>query len=246
MLNSKLLALYKCKALLHISMIPKFWIKSTTFSKGLWHVWRKSRKKQCFTSEWIRQGYGQGTPRSRTPVSMASMKTQVLHELAKVLEKTLAVSRVQVTLSCTQWHGNSHWHLGYLRSSTALIFNTLIYWSSESRFALSEIRCCKKKKKYLTVCMDNELQRAKYTFMDGCQGKGARYFKTFPERRWNLKKKKRLVQLTLKWARNSKMAISPFIQNGEASNRQVTDFGVVEEGTSRWQSDGNLPFQGIP
>lgn len=30
--------------------------------------------------------------------------------------------------------------------------------------------------------MSNELRRAKYTFMDGCQEKGVRYFKTFPKR----------------------------------------------------------------
>lgn len=36
--------------------------------------------------------------------------------------------------------------------------------------------------------MGNELQRAKYTFMDGCLGKGVRYFKTFPERRGHFKK----------------------------------------------------------
>lgn len=44
--------------------------------------------------------------------------------------------------------------------------------------------------------MGNELQRAKYTFMEGCRGKGVRYFNTFPERRW--KKKKKAVYLTLK------------------------------------------------
>ena len=37
--------------------------------------------------------------------------------------------------------------------------------------------------------MGNELQRAKYTFMEGCRGKGVRYFNTFPERRWKKKKK---------------------------------------------------------
>ena len=56
------------------------------------------------------------------------------------------------------------------------------------------MRCCKKK--YLIISMGNELQRAKYTFMEGCRGKGVRYFNTFPERRW--KKKKKAVYLTLK------------------------------------------------
>lgn len=60
-------------------------------------------------------------------------------------EDVRCVIRVQVTLSGTQCHGNSHWHLAYLRYETSLIFITWIYQRSEGRFALGEMRCCKNK-----------------------------------------------------------------------------------------------------
>lgn len=73
-LELKFWACWKCKFLLHISVILEFWIKSNMSSKSVCHVWRRPRQKLCFTFELILWGIRDRTHSGRVPISMMLMR----------------------------------------------------------------------------------------------------------------------------------------------------------------------------